>query len=240
MPENTPEELEAVTAAGAAMGALGAKTYEDETTVDAPPGSSDTPVGKDEEPWYAWDDPSGIPWVMRPELIERRRREALARARQMWQPRGSGLGIRFDQALVSENIRDEWRFLMLEEPDNLQGLVAEYMGQSRSQGMMLNLNAWILQRARREGRYHLLYSRKPAELSEQEYIGQLRGVAEQVGLSGRAFNREVTSAAASGQSQAGFQARAQGVREVRVNNIGLYSRKVAQAFAGLGALGRGG
>ena len=153
--------------------------------------------------------------------------------------RGRGSGPRFDQAAIQENIRSGWRSLMLEEPANLNGLVAEYMGDSRRLGMSLNMGAWLIQRARRDARYQLLYGRKPAELSEEEYIGSLRGVTEQLGLSSRGSRQQIEAAAGSGQTAAGFARRAGETREARSSNLGLFSRKVAQAFAGLGSLGRG-
>ena len=152
---------------------------------------------------------------------------------------GGGQGIQFDQAAITENTRSKWRYLMLEEPANLNGLVAEYMAESRSMGMALNLDAWLIQRARRDARYQLLYGRKPAELSEEEYIGSLRGVTEQLGLSSRGTRQQIEAAAGSGQTAAGFARRAGETREARSSNLGLFSRKVAQAFNSLGSLGRG-
>lgn len=154
--------------------------------------------------------------------------------------RGSGSsGMRFDQDYLVQTITDWWRQNMVEPPSNVNSLVAEYVVASRNFGSALNLDAWLWQRARKEPRYTVLYGRKPAELSEAEYIGQLRGVAEQAGLSGGAFNEQVTAGAQAGQSAQGFASRVSDLRQVRTGNLGLFSRKVAQTVASLGSLGRG-
>lgn len=138
----------------------------------------------------------------------------------------------WDRAALYESIRSIWRPLMVEDaPANLADeYVSEWTAFSR-QGGSLDLQTWVLNKMRGTGRYQSIYAHKPAELSETEYIGQYRQIAEQTGLRDALVSRETLRGAAGGAAPQAFANSLMENRDVQAMGTGNLSRRFAQTIA---------
>ena len=161
-------------------------------------------------------------------------------------PRPSGGGGRggagrapLDKAAIREAIRRKWRGVLYEEPENLDALTEEFARAATSFAGSLQLDSWVLDKARATSRYSFLHSRKPEHLSEEAWLAQFANQVSQFGLAPSQAVAEVESGASQGAGLAGFTERVGNTRQVQRARTGQFSREFAQQIAGLGAMGRG-
>lgn len=160
--------------------------------------------------------------------------------------RGRGSGGRadlvFDEAQLQNRARAEWRELMLEEPDDVEGLVNKFLREAnsfwRKQGGQLDFTTFIFEEAKKTGRYKNLYRKKPEFQSEAEYRAGFQSTAAGFGLSPGETLRQVESGMGSGASLTGFSRRVQRGRENEINQQGSFSQRFANGISQLGGIGR--
>lgn len=157
---------------------------------------------------------------------------------------GGGRAARvFDRDQLIEASTDRWKGLLYEDPTEQQigGLVDSYINKSQAfwmgQGGNLDFDTYIVNQMRKQPRHKLLYQRKDAHLTEEEWMMRYRPVVEQFGLNSQATRREVESGLVSGAGQAGFTERVSRTREARNADGGAFSRRVAAGLASMGRLG---
>lgn len=158
--------------------------------------------------------------------------------------RGGGAGRApavFDRDQLIAEATELWRGRLLEEPDNVGGLVDEYTQKANSfwmgQGGKLDFATFVLGRTEGTARYKTLYAKKPESLSHEQYLGQYVQAARGLGLRESATMREVEAGAASGASAAGFASRLETLPEVSAGNQGAFSQRFANHVAQLGVRG---
>jgi len=158
--------------------------------------------------------------------------------------RGGGAGrqaIPFDKAQLKNQAVDIWRGLLLEEPDNLDALVNDYIKRANgfwtSEGGQLDFGTFIQDRARTTPRYKTLYNKKAAWQSEGQYLSQYSNAVAGFGFNQQTALREIEAGASAGVGQAGFTARLQQGRANFLNNQGTYSQRFAQQVLQSGLAG---
>lgn len=155
---------------------------------------------------------------------------------------GGGGGRRapvYDKEQIKEQVNEGWRYYLIEEAPNLDQLASRYIAAHSAfaeQGGSLDFSTWLLGEIRQTGRYQTLYGRKPAELSEGDFIDTYRGTARQFGLPTSQETAAIMSGMSSGASGEGFQERVANSRPVMAR--GGFGRKVANQIAQLGVLNR--
>ena len=152
---------------------------------------------------------------------------------------GGSRGPVLDKELIKENITNSWRFYLMDEPPNSNALADQYIAEHLAfarQGGSLDLSTWTLGKVRGTARYGTMYRRKPAEMSEADFINQYRGTADDFGLPTSITTQNIRSGMTSGASVAGFQKRIEYSRPVQAR--GGFGRKVANVVAQLGVLNR--
>ena len=158
--------------------------------------------------------------------------------------RGSGGGgagrsaITFDRNQLLESARDRWGGLMLETPDEIEGIVDQYIKEANSfwmnKGGQLDFDTYLVNQMRATPRYKTLYRRKQSFETEEEYMARYRGTVAQFGLNERATQRETTAGLRSGAGAAGFASRVSRTREAQLQPG--FSQRLAQTVASLGPL----
>lgn len=147
----------------------------------------------------------------------------------------------FDREHILESIREAWKGLLLEEPDNLDALTTEFIENATAfsrLGGQRNLGTWVLNKAKPTARYKLIYQRKPDSLNENQYLGQFVQSANQFGMRAEQTTSAAVRGASQGVSQAGFQEGLSKSVPVRRQGQGKFSRRFAEQLAGLGPMGR--
>ncbi len=161
--------------------------------------------------------------------------------------RGGGGGGGFvarpiDKNQVSDGIKELWRILLLEEPDNLPALINDYVGDATRfarKGGSLGLEAWTRERIRDTSRYSVLYNKKPVHIDEDRWLADFQGAARQSGIGERGVLAATEAGARAGQSLQAVAERSFRSPESRAINQGSFSQGFAKTLSGLGALGRG-
>jgi hypothetical protein len=159
-------------------------------------------------------------------------------------PSGSGAAgrttIPFDRADLIEQASDRWRGLMLEEGDNIEGIVDAYIDASNAfwigEAGRLDFDTFLVNKARETGRYKQLYSRLPSHQTEEEYIAGFRQTSERFGLNPTVTRRETVAGAEAGVGLAGFSDRVSRTREARLANTGGFSQQLASTFGAMPGL----
>lgn len=157
---------------------------------------------------------------------------------------GGGGGSRdpvFDRDALKEKIEGDWRFYLIDVPDNTPGLVDRFVAEAQAfarQGGSLNLDTWILNRVRESPEYRRLYRFKQPEESEADYINRFRGTVNQFGLATSQASELIRQGAQGGAGAQGFAEQVAMSRPVMAANPGGFGRKVANAVAQLGVLNR--
>lgn len=185
--------------------------------------------------------PEGIPVVSAADLA------MVQRFYEQWRPSyGGGGGGRaaptFDRRALEESIREQWRGLLLEDPQELSRLAEAYIAEATSfylqTGTQTNLAAWLLEEIRQTPRYRLLYGRKPEGMSEQQYLSSYQTVAGQFGLRPASELTQTVTGMSAGLNLESF---GQGIgqsREYMSANQGPFSQAFAGTFRNLGVLMR--
>lgn len=163
--------------------------------------------------------------------------------RQILQPQpigggggGGSLPFTLDRNAVAERIRNDWRQLMLEEP-NAEALADKYIAEAkafRRKGGSLDLGVWIRTEARTTPKYNVLYGRKPETMSEDQWIGQYTAGARSFGFNETATVREIEAGASSGAGIGGFMDRVGNVREASLQ--APFTQRMVNAVGRLGPL----
>ena len=151
---------------------------------------------------------------------------------------GGGAGMKFDRKAIRQQMTDRYRFHMVEDAPDADDLTDAYIRESTGSRLHLNVDSWLSDRLSKTARWKMLYDKKPAHMSETEYMGSLRGATQGLGFSGGVASRELVSGASSGQSVEGFRQRVSGSREAQVANRGDFSQRLARTVQSLGPLGR--
>lgn len=158
--------------------------------------------------------------------------------------RGGGAGRApavFDRDQLIAQATELWRGRLLEEPDNVGGLVDEYIQKANSfwmgQGGQLDFATFVLGRTEGTARYKTLYAKKPGSMSHEQYLGQYVQAVRGLGLRESTAMREVTAGASTGVSAAGFSARLETSPEVVGGNQGAFSQRFANHLAQMGVRG---
>lgn len=145
-------------------------------------------------------------------------------------PKGPGRrGPVFDTAQLAEAVTNGWRHYLIDTPGNPDEIAADYVAEATafaSRGGNLDFQTWLLNTIRETDRYKTLYQRKPAELTEDDFIAQYRGTAESFGLDTTRTAGYIEQGMAAGASASGFRERLQNERAVQVNDSG-FGRQVA-------------
>lgn len=147
----------------------------------------------------------------------------------------------FDEAQLREAATAIWRGLLLEEPDNIDPIVDEYVRKASSffvgQGGQLDFETFIREKALGSGRGKLLYAKKPESLSHEQYLAQYVTAVRQLGLRESEALPLIESGATSGAGAAGFSDRLQRNTTVQVMNQGPIGQRMANLLNATG-LGR--
>lgn len=164
-------------------------------------------------------------------------------------PRRSGGGGRggagrqapvFDRDQLAEGARQIWRGLLLDEPDNVEALVDDYVNSFTSffnQGGQLDFETFVLNKARDTGRYQMLYRRKPEGVGEGQWLSQYVQSVAAVGLAGQKQITAVEQAANAGIAPDAVTGQLAQRADVQAANQGGFSQRFAAHFAQLGLRG---
>ena len=157
------------------------------------------------------------------------------------EPKGGGPPrLVFDRVHAAENLRSQWRDLLLEEPNNPDGMVTEYENSAnnllRAGGATPNFETWVLNKIRATSRYGVLYGNKGEAQSETEYIDSFRQGVSPFGLNPRIEKRELERGLSTGAAPAAFQQSVAFGRDVQALNPGSFSRRFAASLNKLGRL----
>jgi len=157
---------------------------------------------------------------------------------------GGGAGrqaIPFDKAQLKRQGIETWRGMLLEEPDNIDALVNDYIKRANgfwtSEGGQLDFGTFIQDRARTTSRYKTLYGKKAPWQSEGQYLSQYSNAVAGFGFNQQTALREIEAGAMAGVGQAGFVTRLQQGRANFLNNQGTYSQRFAQQILQSGLAG---
>lgn len=147
----------------------------------------------------------------------------------------------FDREQLIAAAIQTWRGRLLEEPDNVESLVDEYIQKANSfwmsKGGQLDFETFILGKAEATPRHKMLYARKPESMTHDQYLGQYVQAVRALGVSERTAMREVEAGASVGASAAGFSERLETLPEVVAGNQGTFSQRFAAQIAQLGVRG---
>ena len=93
----------------------------------------------------------------------------------------------FDRAQMKRTMTDIWRRYLLEEPDNVDALVDEYIGAAnnfwKSKGGNLDFETYAMNKIEESDRGRILYWKRPEGMSMDQYLAQYQNVVAGAGLS---------------------------------------------------------
>ena len=145
----------------------------------------------------------------------------------------------YDRTLLEENIRTQWKAVLLEEPPNLGSLVDAYISEATSfymtSGGQTNWQAWLLKRMRQTPRYGLLYAQKPSGVDETEYLGRYQNVVKQFGFRSGMELAETEKGMTTGVDLTSLGERLSRTPEYMGAHKGDLSQMFAATFKNLGA-----
>ena len=219
------------------------RSFMTETERTGPPGGLSPQADREGPHTPIEDDPA---FYQAPDIAATDLADLIEAIREARRP-SSGSGFRWDidKRRLRERGREMWRAYLRDDADlqQLESWISTFVGEARAmalRGGTLDFDAFMLERFRTQGRWNVLYGKKPDQLDELEYFGRFDQVADQLAVPERIRNEKVVRAAIQGQSSIGFGERM--VRSQEVFDV-AGRRNFAQAFAQRAAssvLGAGG
>ncbi len=147
----------------------------------------------------------------------------------------------FDRDQLIAEATELWRGRLLEEPDNVEAIVDEYVQKANSfwmgQGGQMDFGTFVLGKTEGTSRYKTLYAKRPESLSHEQYLAQYVQAVRGLGLRESVAMREIEAGASTGAGVAGFANRLETTPEVVAGNQGAFSQRFANHVAQLGVRG---
>lgn len=146
---------------------------------------------------------------------------------------GGRAGPVFDMEAIRQSIRSMWGQYMIEEPENLDALVSEFVDAASAFPGSLSLESWLLSKMESTSRYQALYGQKPPNETPLQYQAKYVNAVGQFGLPQGQAQSEVERGLETGAGLAGFTEGLSRTRAVQRQRSGAFSQRIQSVLQGL-------